>query len=188
MHRSITDRLLQDHQHIGSVLTLMRVQLDILGPKDSAGLTLLSNATNYLIHYPGLLHHPLEESLFASMGDKSTAVTSRIHGRLQQEHGELATSASDLVARIGLHQLGAEPEFAGLRDSGVAYILDYADHIRFEEEEVIPLALKTLSAQQWLDIRTTTDWHTDPLFNRRTLSLYDNLYDALMNGADERKH
>lgn len=186
MHRLITDRLLLDHRNIGNVLTLMRMQLDILRPQDAKGFALLSNATNYLIHYPGVLHHPLEEVMFDRVADQEPGAGS-VQRRLREEHSHLTTSATGLVARIGLQQLSAEPNITELRDTGIAYILAYGDHISFEEREVLPLALDTLSAQQWFDIRSKMAWEDDPLFNRDTLSLYDNLYDALMHGAPAAK-
>lgn len=184
MHRFVTERLTKDHDNIGRVLSLMRVQLDFLTVENIEGLSLLSTATSYLVNFPGVLHHPLEEVMFDALL-VSEPSTSEMRGRLVREHGELAIAAADLTARIGLQQLDQDSVLSDLQHLGAGYIMAYGDHIRFEEEVVLPKALEVLSEQQWKDIRAKFVQNEDPLFNRQRLSLYDNLYDAMMGDAGQ---
>ena len=183
MHRFVTQRLTQDHANISRVLSLMSIQLRFLSADEASGLILLSTAANYLIHFPGLLHHPLEELMFDAVvvGSPSAAC---LYTRIKQEHGELAASATDLMARIGLQQLAHEPQLSELRQTGAQYILAYGDHIRFEEREIFPMALDVLKAEQWQGIRDKLVLDGDPLFSRESRTLYDNLYDALMHQGE----
>lgn len=183
MHRFVTQRLIQDHANIGRVLALMSIQLRFLDADETSGLALLSAAANYLIHYPGLLHHPLEELMFDAVAAGSPSAAG-LHTRLKQEHAQLTTSATDLVARIGLQQLSREPQVSGLQRTGAEYILAYDDHIRFEEQEIFPMALDVLKAEQWQGIRDTLVLDGDPLFGRESRTLYDNLYDVLMHQGE----
>lgn len=182
MQRFIIDRLTADHGNIGRVLSLMSVQLGFLSKGNTKGLALLGTATHYLTHFPGILHHPLEELMFDSV-QKSAPAMADTHGRLVREHVTLANAAVEFSAGICLQQLTEDTDVPRLQQQGGEYILAYADHIRFEEDEVLPQALEVLSQQQLADIHTRFVFKRDPLFNRERLSLYENLYDALMGEA-----
>jgi len=181
MRNAVTDRLSRDHRNIERVLTLMRVQLDFLHSSSSAGLMLLVNAANYLLHYPGLLHHPLEELMFEQVVERDPSAAD-VLSRLRTEHASLTTKAADLVACVGLEQMHAGDGQDGLCRIGNELILANGDHMQYEEREVFPLAVDTLSRKQWDDIGARLVSRDDPLFSRRSLALYDNLYDALMAG------
>lgn len=182
MQRFVIDRLTDDHGNIGRVLSLMSVQLGFLSKGNTKGLALLGTATNYLTHFPGILHHPLEELMFDSV-QRSAPAMADTHGRLVREHVALANAAVEFSAGICLQQLTEDTDVPRLQQQGGEYILAYADHIRFEEDEVLPQALEVLSQQQLADIHTRFVFKRDPLFNRERLSLYENLYDALMGEA-----
>ena len=182
MRKTVTQRLIQDHHNIERVLMLMRMQLDFLREADGKGLALLTNAANYLIHYPGLLHHPLEELMFERVV-ANEASTQGVLAQLRREHAALAADACDLVARIGLQQMGGGDGREALRSAGCEYVLSYDRHMRYEEREVFPLAGDFLSAQQWDEIGAKLVYNHDPLFSPESLALYDNLFDALMGEA-----
>lgn len=179
MQSAITDRLVQDHRNIERVLTLLRMQLDFMQARDEQGLTLLSAGTGYLIHYPGFMHHSLEELLFEAVVAKLPSAAG-LQERMKKEHEQLAVMATNFMTRIGLQQLTLVPGFDSLRKTGIDYLSAYDDHIRFEEREIFPMALDTLSIEQWHEIRARRAHASDPLFGPESLMLYDNLYDALM--------
>lgn len=182
MRKTVTQRLIQDHHNIERVLMLMRMQLDFLREADGKGLTLLTNAANYLIHYPGLLHHPLEELMFERVVANEASVEC-ILAQLRREHAALAADAGELVARIGLQQMRGGEGREELRSTGSKYVLSYDRHMRYEEKEVFPLAGDFLSAKQWEEIGAKLVYNKDPLFSPESLALYDNLFDALMGEA-----
>ncbi|HSN18732.1 MAG TPA: hemerythrin domain-containing protein [Gammaproteobacteria bacterium] len=179
MQDFVVDRLTQDHGNIGRVLSLMSLQLGFLNKENTTGLALLGTAVNYLSYFPGILHHPLEELMFDSVR-RSAPVMGETYGRLVREHAELASAAVGLSASIGLQQLGHDADLARLQLQGEEYVMAYANHLQFEEAEVLPQALEVLNKRQWTDIQTRFVFKRDPLFNRERLSLYENLYDALM--------
>ena len=179
MQRFVTDRLTEDHGNIGRVLSLMSIQLGFLSKANTKGLALLGTATNYLTHFPGILHHPLEELMFDSV-QKSAPAMAETHGRLVREHAALANAGVEFSAGICLQQLTQDTDLPRLQQQGGEYITAYADHISFEEDQVLPQALEVLSQRQWTDIQTRFIFKRDPLFNRERLSLYENLYDALI--------
>lgn len=180
MHRIVTQRLIQDHANIGRVLSLMSIQLRFLDANETNGLTLLSTAVNYLIHFPGVLHHPLEELMFDEVATGSATATD-LNARLKQEHAQLTVSAMDFMARIGLQQLSHSDHIAELQQDGAKYILAYDDHIQFEERDIFPMALDVLKPEKWQGIQDKLAMEGDPLFGRESRTLYDNLYDALMD-------
>lgn len=186
MHSYISERLVQDHRNIIRVLTLMKLQCDFLRVDDQDALTLLSNAANYLIHFPGLLHHPLEELVFEEVVERDPAAAALLK-QLKDEHMALAADAANLVARVGLLQLKAADGRDELCQVSGEFIVAYDRHIHFEEKEILPLAEQKLSAQKWKEIGAKLSSNEDPLFGRKSLEIYDSLYDALMTNAPSAK-
>lgn len=177
----VTAYLAQDHDNFSRVLALMRLQLDSLHEADGDGLSLLLSATQYLLRFPGRVHHPLEESLFRSLAttDPNAAEVLR---QLRAEHAQLNEMGDDLTARIRLQQTRRGADLNGVKQSCTRFLRTYANHIRFEKQTVIPEARNLLSPTQREAIGSRFDTDSDPLFKPQVLALHDNLYDALMNG------
>ncbi len=117
----------------------------------------------YIDEYPERLHHPKEdELLFARLGKRCPEAAAVIQ-ELRREHEEGARRVRDLERALLFYE-DAWPEgrsrFSELIDT-------YADfhwaHMRKEEEEVMPLAERTLAPEDWKVIDAGFAEHADPL-------------------------
>ena len=122
----------------------------------------------YIEEFPEQVHHPKETSLlFPKVRQRSDELSS-VLARLDQDHAkshalvrelqhdvlslEMTSDAADAPAR--LRRFEAEMQ---------AYIVGYLDHIRVEEQEVLPLAERVLTDADWLELDAAFMQNRDPL-------------------------
>lgn len=181
MHsKEIVQTLSNTHRRMEHVLTLVRLQVDALKPtNDVAGYRFLKNAYGYMHNFPGLMHHPTEEILFTRLV-VCAPETQALCGRLAGQHKDFGHREVVLMRHIRELQSGAMGAFQRIKELGVSYCKQHADHIQSEELELIPQALKSLTEEDWKGIGAHTKELVDPLLEGHALERFDNLYDFLM--------
>jgi hemerythrin-like domain-containing protein len=117
----------------------------------------------YIDQYPERLHHPKEdEHLFARLQERAPHTKALIDG-LKAEHVQGAALIRDLERSLLFFEEGWP---AGANEF-VAAVAAYADfhwkHMRKEENEVLPLAEKHLSEDDWRGIDRAFTANTDPI-------------------------
>ena len=71
-------------------------------------------------------------------------------------------------------------EFKPFADAVDRYVKRYFEHIRKEEREVMPLARRVLSEQDWADIEEAFARHRDPLAGVPPDATYDQLFSRIV--------
>ena len=181
MHsKEIVQALSDTHRRMEHVLTLVRLQVDSLQPaNDTAGCRFLKNAFGYMHNYPGLVHHPTEEIIFTRLTAHAPE-THALCNRLTKQHAEFGRQETSLMRHIRNLQSGETSAYRHAKELGLAYCAAHADHIRSEEVDLIPQALKWLPEEDWKDIGARSQKMIDPLLEWHALKRYNNLYDYLM--------
>jgi hemerythrin-like domain-containing protein len=165
------------------VLTLIQLQVDSLKPgADAEGFQLLGNAVGYMRNYPGVIHHPTEELIFGKLVVHAPE-TRLICVRLHDQHETFREQEDVLLRRIRSAQAGDLDACRDIRRIGTAYCAEHANHIRLEELDMFPQAIKWLNAYDWDQIGESARAVIDPALERNDLKQYDNLYDYLMNAG-----
>ena len=144
---------------------------------------LLSAMLGYIESCSERFHHPKEDAyLFERLGARSAAAASLI-ARLRQEHRLGALKLRDLQqALTGYRQAGSNAfaEFA-------ARVADYAafhwDHMRVEEDELLPLAKLRLTRADWAVVDAAFLGHTDPLLGAERGLEYQELFRRIISLA-----
>lgn len=181
----ITRNLSDGHRNMERVLTLMRLQLDSIrdGVDEGADFRLLGKAFVYMRDYPGVNHHPVEEMIF----DKLVGYAPE-HGlacaQLAGQHRSFGERENGLLHHVRRAQLGDEMARRHVKDLGTAYCADHSSHIRTEEVDVLPGAVRWLTPLDWQEVARRSRDTIDPGLQQRELKRYDNLYDRLMAGED----
>ena len=181
----ITRDLADSHRNMERVLTLVRFQLDSIrdGEPDGADLKLMGNAVIYMRDYPGVSHHPVEELIFGKLVGYAPE-----HGitcaQLAGQHRSFGEREAGLLHHIRRARLGDEMSRRHVKDLGLAYCADHSSHIRSEETEVFPGALRWLTPLDWQQVARRSRETIDPELQQRELKRYDNLYDRLMQEDD----
>ena len=165
------------------VLTLIQLQVDSLRPgADAEGFQLLGNAVGYMRRYPGVIHHPTEELIFGRLVSRAPETRS-LCAKLHDQHEVFQEQEALLLRRIRNAQAGDLDACRDVKRVGSAYCAEHANHIRSEELDMFPQAIKWLDAYDWEQVGESARAIIDPALGREDLKQYDNLFDFLMNSG-----
>lgn len=188
MQRRALELLQQGHGNMQRVLTLVRIQVDLLqGSGDLSGFALLSNAVDYMHNYPRFSHHPAEDMLFAKLKVRCSQASSSCD-RLQEQHRWFGVQEHELLRLSRRAQAGDAHAYTALRQQANAYCDAHVDHTGREESEIFPLAQDTLRDADWQETLMSLQTNADPLMGPEVLRRYESLYDYLMDTKVARRY
>lgn len=173
-------RLVDQHRNIERVLILIRLQVDSLHRvRDEGDLRLIESAIVYMAGFPSQVHNPHEGLLFARLV-RCAPNTLLLCDRLVHQQCAISLLQSSLLAHIRQAKAGDERAYKLIKQDGVAYCLQCADHIHSEEADVLPSARRRLKPDDW-DIVTREADETFSADGYPELKTRDSLYDFLMS-------
>jgi branched-chain amino acid transport system ATP-binding protein len=137
----------------------------------------------YIDAFPERFHHPKEDRyLFRTLRARYPDAAPLID-RLEEEHRVGAHKIRTLEQALARYQSGGQREFAQF----AAAVDDYAEfhwkHMRAEENELIPLAKKQLTAEDWAEIDKAFLGNADPLVGVDAGKEYRDLFTRIVNLA-----
>jgi hemerythrin-like domain-containing protein len=163
MHEAV--RILRDeHRSISAVLSGLRELARMAQePGVRPDFAALRAMVYYIDTFPEKLHHPKEDQhLFARLQQRAPEAAPLVR-MLQDEHVAGARLARGLEHSV----LGYEqswPEGGGaFRDAVEAYAQFHWQHMRKEEQALLPLAEQRLTVEDWAAIATAFRANEDPL-------------------------
>jgi hemerythrin-like domain-containing protein len=130
----------------------------------------------YIENVPDRLHHPKEdEVLFAALMRRSDD-GKKLVARLERDH---AKGEPMIAALRGAFQAFSYGTVNGLNLLATAvdeFAEFYWDHMRTEEEKLLPLAAAHLTPEDWQRVESAFGDNTDPLFGAALAEEYRQLY------------
>jgi hemerythrin-like domain-containing protein len=178
------NRILRDeHRSISAVLSgLLELVRLARKPGVQPEFQALHAMIHYIDEYPERLHHPKEDQyLFARLAERAPQTRPLIE-ELHEEHAR----GKQLVRELESALLAFEVEGArGLPafDAAVsAYAQFHWDHMRKEEEQLLPLAEKHLTDGDWAWIEDAFAGNHDPIADLRERD-FEQLYTRIVNLA-----
>ena len=137
----------------------------------------------YVDEFPEQLHHSKEtQLLFPKLRERCPQIAS-VLDRLDREHARGENAIRDLEHDLLAFEVLGEPRRAAFEQAVDRYIDFYLSHMRIEEEEVLPLALKHLSAEDWKELDTAFLANRDPLTGHEPNDLYRPLFTKIVQEA-----
>ena len=117
----------------------------------------------YVDEFPEQRHHRKESELLFPKLRARTPLSRELLDRLDEDHarGEHMIRALE-HALLGFEMLG-EPRRAAFEQTAQRYVDFYLAHMALEEREILPLAERVLSAQDWADLDEAFTANRDPL-------------------------
>lgn len=104
---------------------------------------------HYLETYAERLHHPKEDRyLFAAMRQYGPQADAVLAG-LERDHAGGERALRDLDHCLARCEAAGETRFAAFANAVEEFVRDYLLHMKKEEDEVFPLALKLLTLEDW---------------------------------------
>lgn len=136
----------------------------------------------YIDAFPERFHHPKEEVLFGRLVERFPAA-SRDVDRLASEHRRGAEMIRALEQALVRYQHGGVSQFPAFAEVVAAYAAFHWDHMRYEEDVLIPRARTHLDANDWKELDELFLAHRDPLLGVAARDEYDALFRRIVNLA-----
>lgn len=179
-------RIIQDeHRAVAAVLRSLKLMLG-RGPGDEPErfFDVLRAMLFYIDEFPERLHHPKESDLlFPKLARRAPELMPVIE-RLEREHMRGEGTVRELQhLLLGWELLGdaRRPRFI---DAATRYVDFYIEHMRVEETEILPAALRLLGADDWAELNAAFSSHRDPLTGTTPRDpIYDRLFTRIVMKA-----
>jgi len=143
-------RLIRDeHRTLTSVIRSLQLLAHDAARAGAPDFELFTVILDYIEMFPDRFHHPKEDEHLFTRVRQRTATAGLILDTLEAEHRrgeELTRSLRHLLARWRLRGSGAAKLFADAVDEYAAF---HWEHVRTEEDVVMPLAEEVLTDEDW---------------------------------------
>jgi hemerythrin-like domain-containing protein len=121
-------------------------------------------------------HHHKEEAVLFPRIRQRTHDADTVLDQLAHEHESGEEAIRELEQAFVRYEEHGSTEFAAFADAVDRYVSRYREHMRKEERDVMPLAQRVLSAQDWIDIEAAFASHRDPLTGTSPDTAHDQLF------------
>lgn len=137
-----------EHQSMGAVLKGLQAHLEAVREgRDKPDFPLFHAMFDYIETIPDRVHHPKEDEYLFRLLRMRTAEADTILDELEGQHNVCATLLASVRKAMGAYREGGE--LAGFERSLRAYAEFLWEHMRKEEEVVLPLAEQHLTGEDW---------------------------------------
>lgn len=172
-----------EHFNIASVLACLAHSLrEIEAGRWQVDHRLLGAIVEYLERYPEVYHHPKEEDfLFAAMRRRQPDLAKKLD-LVREEHikgGRMLAELAEAQVAYSLDS-GAFPRFKAAAED---YLVFERRHMQREERELLPLALRILTDEDWQEINEAFARNDDPLFGAKRRKEFKDLVDQILELA-----
>jgi len=159
----------RDHLNLDKVLSVLWSTVDPLtdekaGAADPNALNILNSIVYYIRTFPDRLHHPKEEKFLFPLLLKHRPEAGALIAQLEEQHQEGESRIQALYNAVTAFDKSSEASKLNLRISANDYIRYQRQHIGLEESELLPMARKALSPDDWKQIQKAFASDNDPLF------------------------
>jgi hemerythrin-like domain-containing protein len=173
-----------EHRALAAVIHGLRYlveQVDKGGP--APDLKVFRAMLHYIDAFPERLHHPKEDRyLFAKIRQRYPEANAIIAG-LEAQH----VRGAQLIRELERALLAWEEEGSRAFPDFAHRVREYSEfhwqHMREEEDVVLPLAERVLLAEDWRAIDAAFEGNQDPLLGEEVQKDFDKLFSRIVNLA-----
>ena len=138
---------------------------------------------DYIDLFPEKFHHPKEnEYLFKTLRAR-TAEANAVLDELEAEHARGDQLIHELRQALARWRVAGAAGFDAFLTAVAAYLDLHWKHMRKEEDVVMPLAERALTAADWQAIDAAFRANDDPLFGARPKQEFRKLFQLIVNRA-----
>jgi hemerythrin-like domain-containing protein len=176
--------ILDEHRSIAAVLNGMLYLVRntrLAGPPPP--FKVLGAMTYYIDTFAERFHHPKEDAYLFRLLRLRHPDSAPLIDRLEAEHRAGAEKIRDLEQTLTRYEEGGPKEFGAFSAAVQSYAQFHWDHMRAEEDLVLPLANTHLTGDDWNEIDEAFRGHSDPLFGHEASAHYEDLFRRVVNLA-----
>ena len=163
-----------DHVRFSRLLDLLERQLAAFHSDDHPDYDLMREIVHYLGHYSDRYHHPREDVAFARLAERDPALRLPV-ARLQQEHRVIALAGEKLLKFLDDIAAEAVVERSEVEAAAATYLVYYRHHVATEESDIMPLAARLMTPDDWAAVASAVPNGSDPLFGEAFEARYREL-------------
>ena len=174
-----------EHAAVSAVLRSLTRMIE-RGPGDAPErfFDVLRAMLFYIDEFPERRHHPKESDLLFPKVVRVAPDTMNTVERLERDHMGGEVAVRELQHQLLAWELLGDAHKAVFEDAARQYAAFYLEHMRLEEDVILPAAEKGLNAADWHELDAAFGANRDPL-NRKAPqdSVYDRLFTRIVMKA-----
>ena len=152
-----------EHRDFERLLELVGAEIKVFRDGGTPDYELMRDIVRYLRHFPDRHHHPREDIAFARLASRDPAIGELAH-ELQQEHRVIGTAGDAMLKCLDEIAGDALVPRAALEAAAATYLVYYRKHIEREEADILPVAARLLTQEDWDAVAAARPAGPDPLF------------------------
>jgi hemerythrin-like domain-containing protein len=170
-----------EHAAVAAVLRSLGMMIE-RGPGDAPErfFDVLRAMLFYIDEFPERLHHPKESDLLFPRLARAAPELMPVIRRLESDHMLGEGRVRQLQHLLLAWELVGESRRAAFVAAAQAYAAFYLDHMRIEETQLLPVAQKILSTQDWAELDAAFQSDRDPLAGGARDPCYDRLFTRIV--------
>jgi hemerythrin-like domain-containing protein len=167
----------EEHAALAAVLRSLGMMLE-RGPDDDAQrfFDVVRAMLFYIDEFPERLHHPKESDLLFPKLARVAPELMGVIGRLERDHMQGESRVRSLQHLLLGWELIGDSRRAPFVEAVQDYLAFYQEHMRLEEEEILPAAVRLLTPQDWASLDIAFQATRDPLAGGVREPEYDRLF------------
>ncbi len=135
----------------------------------------------YLDEYPEQRHHRQESELLFPKVRARSPLARELIDQLDEDHRRSERSVRDLEhALLGFEMLGESRRLA-FEQAAKRYVDAYLAHMALEEQQLLPLASRVLTPEDWLEIDEAFEANQDPLTGHAPEAEFQAIFTRIVN-------
>ena len=138
----------------------------------------------YIDQFPERQHHPKEDNFLFAKLEARAPQARQLVADLRAEHVAGARLIRDLEQALVALEVGWQGGAHAFRAAVDAYAEFHWKHMRKEEEELLPLAERALTAEDWREVDGAFAGNQDPIADLRERD-FEKLFTRIVNLAPE---
>jgi hemerythrin-like domain-containing protein len=176
---NLVEQIHHDHINTARVLDLIEKEVERARREQMPDLDLLQDAMRYLTNYSDLVHHRMEDSMFARLVKKEPSAAGEVEV-LKQEHEHLAKIGAAFLEIVKDAQSGEFISRDEVIKRGAEYVGALRSHMDAEEVGLLKRARASLSDADLEEIGAQYAATRDPLMEESLKDQYGTLYRSLL--------
>lgn len=137
----------------------------------------------YIDEFPERRHHPKESDLLFPKIARAAPQLMPVIRRLEDDHMQGEGRVRELQHLLLAWELLGDTRREAFQQAAVEYVEFYLSHMRTEEAEILPMALKMLSDADWAQLDDAFQQHADPIATGSHDPIYDRLFTRIVMRA-----
>jgi len=175
----VMKQLREEHRNIARLLRALEHQLAVFDTTERPDYDVLAAIADYFVGFPDRCHHPKEDAIYRKMRERDPRLAERVVD-LEAEHGKVSALARRFQTAVENVLQEVEVSRSGFVELARHFVSEQRRHMRAEEDRFFPLALETLSADDWREIDAQIEKEDDPLFGGKVAEKYAALRDNIL--------